>query len=361
MTHLWLALSPHGFGHAAMTAPVVAELQRRRPDMRLTIQTAVPREFLATRYQHFEHVPEIADFGFHMVSATGIDLGTSAAGYRRLHADFPALVSAEAGRLRDACPDLVLSNVAYVPLAAAGEAGIPCVALSSLNWADMYAHYFGDRPEAPGILAEMRAAYGRAVWFLRCRPAQEMTVAHLRDIGPIGRRGNDRRGDIMVGQGRRIGLIAFGGIDHDLPLRDWPEVPGWLWLSSLPELPARPDMRPWRDAGLDSFGDLIASVDVIVTKPGYGTFTEAGLAGTPVLYVPRPDWPESPHLDHWLANHTRSLPVSVERLCGPELPMLLQSLFSLPVPRVAEPTGVAEAVDILEAVLNGDGGVCARS
>ncbi|TAN60870.1 MAG: hypothetical protein EPN20_13195, partial [Magnetospirillum sp.] len=47
--HLWLALSPHGFGHAAMTAPVVTELRRRRPGLRLTIQTGVPRAFLESR------------------------------------------------------------------------------------------------------------------------------------------------------------------------------------------------------------------------------------------------------------------------------------------------------------------------
>lgn len=329
--------------------------------MRLTIQTGLPRDFLATRYSGFDYVPEIADFGFYMVSATGIDLDASFAGYRRLHADFDSLVTMESERLRRALPDLILSNVAYVPLAAAARAGIPGVAMSSLNWADMFAHYLGDRPGAADILADMRRAYGQATWFLRCCPAQVMTVPNLRDIGPIGRPGVDRRGEMKVGHGRRIGLIAFGGIDHSLPLVDWPELPGWLWLSSLNDLPERPDLMPWREAGIDSFTDVIASVDVVVTKPGYGTFTEAGMSGTPVLYLPRPDWPESPHLDIWLSNHTRSLSVTVDNLCGPDLPALLQMLFSLPVPRVAEPTGVAEAADILDGLLGRDGGACERS
>ncbi len=344
-----------------MTAPVVAELRRRQPDLRVTIQTCLPHEYLATRYDGFNHVAEIADFGFRMVSSTDIDLNASAAEYRRLHAGFPAVIATEAARLRAACADLVLSNIAYVPLAAAGQAGIPCAAMSSLNWADMYAHYLGDRPEAGTILADMRAAYDQAAVFLRCRPAQEMSLTNIRDIGPIGRRGINRRGEMVVGQGQRIGLIAFGGVDHHLPLGQWPEVPGWLWLSALRDTPPRPDMLPWAIAGIDSFSDLVASVDVVVTKPGYGTFTEAGMAGTAVLYVPRPDWPESPHLDDWLATHTRALAVSSEQLCGPQLPLLLRKLFFLPAQRVAEPTGVIEAADILERLLDGERGVCGRS
>lgn len=361
MKHLWLALSPHGYGHAAMTAPVVAELRRRQPGLRVTIQTALPHDYLATRYDAFDHVAEIADFGFRMVSSIGIDLEASATAYRGLHADFPAVVAVEAARLRAGRPDLVLSNVAYVPLAAAGKAGIPCAALSSLNWADMYAHYLGDRPEAAAILADMHSAYGQTAVFLRCRPAQDMSLANLHDIGPVGYRGTNRRGEMAVGQGLRVGLIAFGGIDHDFPLAQWPELPGWLWLSALRATPRRSDMQPWRAGGIDSFADLVASVDVVVTKPGYGTFTEAGMAGTAVLYLPRPDWPESPHLDNWLAQHTRALPIAAEKLCGPDLPVLLQELFSLPVQTVAEPTGVAEAADILERLLSGEGGACERS
>lgn len=344
-----------------MTAPVVAELRRRVAGLRVTIQTGVPREYLATRYDGFDHVAEIADFGYRMVSSTGIDLEASAAAYRSLHADFPAIVAGEAARLRAAAPDLVLSNVAYVPLAAAGQAGIPCAAMSSLNWADMYAHYLGDRPEAATILADMRFAYGQAAVFLRCRPAQDMSVGKVRDIGPIGRRGTDRRGEMVGGQGPRVGLIAFGGIDHDLPLAQWPELPGWLWLSALRGTPRRPDMLPWQAAGIGSFADLVASVDVVVTKPGYGTFTEAAMAGTAVLFVPRPDWPESPHLDNWLARHTRALPIAAEQLFGPDLPLRLQELFSLPLQPVAVPSGVAEAADILEQLLHRESGACARS
>ncbi len=352
--HLWLALSPHGYGHAAMTAPAVLELRRRRPDLRLTIQTAIPRDFLAGRYgEDFTHVPDIPDFGLCMVSATGIDVAASAARYAQLHRDWPAVVTHEAARLRAARPDLVLANVPYVTIAAAAEAGVPVVALSSLNWADLYAHYVGD----DAILAQMRAAYGKAAVFLRCLPAMEMSLPNLRDIGVIARRGEDRRRQLRerlgLSERPRIGLIAFGGIDHRLPLADWPHLADWQWLTTL-DAPPRPDIIRWENGGL-AFSDLLASVDVVVTKPGYGTFSEAGLCGTPVLFVPRPDWPESPHLDLWLARHTRCRAIPPEALFSPDLGAILDALQAQPIPPTALAEGTSQAADVLETLLEGRG------
>ena len=364
--HLWLALSPHGFGHAAMTAPVVNELRRRRPNLRLTIQTGVPRAFLETRYgTDFAYVGKIPDFGLKMLSATDMDGEASARGYRELHADWPGVVERETARLRAAAPDLVLANVPYVTIAAAAKAGIVVVALSSLQWVDIYRHYLGDRPEAARIGAEMAEAYNAAAAFLRVTPAMDMTsLTNLVEIGPVGACGTARTAELRAalgcGEATRIGLIAFGGIDHPLDLGHWPVIPGWVWLSSLDFPPGRADFRPWQAAGL-SFSDVLASADVVVTKPGYGTFVEAAMAGIPVLYVPRPHWPECPALDRWLCRHARAMAVAVETLLGPGLESQLRTLFSQPVPPLALAEGNAQAASVLERALDGAAAICERS
>ena len=354
-TKLWLALSPHGYGHAAMTAPVVAELRRRRPGLHLTIQTTLPRDFLGSRYgADFTLVDEIPDFGFRMVSATDIDRDGSLAAYRVLHADWPAAVEREAARLESARPDLVLANIPYVTIAAAASACIPVIGLASLNWADMGASVFAGMAGHERVVAEMREAYGKATAILRTTPAMDMALPNLRQIGPIARRGADRRSELRmrlgVADGVQVGLIGFGGIDHDAALGHMPQLPGWHWLSTL-AAPPRPDVLPWEAGGVP-FADLISSVDLVVSKVGYGTFTEAALAGTPVLYVERPDWPESPNLDRWLAAHTRCLAVQANRLFTNEFRGLVESVLALPHRPKAEASGVAEAADILEQALD---------
>lgn len=356
--HLWLTLTPHGYGHAVMTAPLVAELRRRRPGLRLTIQTELPRAFLATRYgSDFELVDSIPDFGMVMTSAVGVDVPASAAAYARLAARWPDLVAAEAARLARARPDLVLANVPPLSLAAAAAAGIPSVAFSCLNWYDLYRHYCGDRPEAPAVLARLGEAYGAARLFLRCAPAMAMTLPNCHDVGPVAalgrRRGRELRTKLRMPAETRVGLLAFGGIDYRLDLTRWPAVPGWVWVSALNEAPpVRPDMAAWQETGIP-FADLIASVDLVVTKPGYGTYTEVALAGIPVLAVPRPGWPESEPFNAWLAGHTRCLEVAPERLTSPELPALLDTLFAQNPRPAAAPTGVAEAADAVDRILMG--------
>ncbi len=365
--HLWLALSPHGYGHAAMTAPVVAELRRRCPGLRLTIQTALPFDFLASRYgTDFVHVATIPDFGLCMTSATGVDSDATADAYAALLARWPALLAEEAARLRAARPGLVLANVPPLTIAASAAAGIPVVALSSLNWCDLYAQYCGHRPEAEATVRCLRQAYGAAESFLRCTPAMAMTLPNLEEIGPLASRGCDRRAELRMalraGEGVRLGLIAFGGFDYRLDLARWPVVPGWMWLSALsaPVPPDRADVVAWQRGGLD-FHDLVASVDLVVTKPGYGLYSEAGVCGTAMLTVPRPDWPEAAPFNAWLARHTRCRELAPDALLSPDLAGVLAELFRRPQPQPAEPSGVGEAAAAILRIWAAHGDGCERS
>jgi small subunit ribosomal protein S21 len=65
--------------------------------------------------------------------------------------------------------------------------------------------------------------------------------------------------------------------------------------------------------------DLLASVDAVITKPGYGTFVEAACAGTPILYLERDDWPETPHFAAWLAQHARAAALGREATAGGQI------------------------------------------
>jgi hypothetical protein len=349
-----------------MTAPVVEALRRHKPDLRLTIQTAVPRAFLETRYGNdFTYVADIPDFGLKMLSSTKVDLDASACGYKALHADWSGVVGREAGRLAQASPDLVLANAPYVTIAAAAQAQIPVLGLSSVEWADIYRHYLGHRPEAAEISSQMVAAYNSADAFLRVTPAMDMpSLTNVREIGTVGSCGTARRAEIRralgVEEGTRIGLIAFGGIDHGLDLSSWPVLPGWIWLSSLAVPEGYSHLKPWQSAGF-SFSDVLASSDVLVTKPGYGSFVEACLTGLPVLYQPRPDWPESPALDRWLCSHTKALAVEMESLLGQGLEEQLRKLFSLQIQLPTLVDGNEQAALILKQALESGSFACKRS
>ena len=163
----------------------------------------------------------------------------------------------------------------------------------------------------------MLAAYRSARAFLRVTPGMPMAALdNLHDIGPIAALG--RRHDLGL-NGDKAVLIAMGGVAHQLPVDHWPRAPGVRWLVAADWQCTHPDAVAYESFGL-SFTDLLCSVDAVITKPGYGTFTEAAANGTPVLYQRRADWPEQDCLIDWLHGNGRCREISGADLAAGNLP-----------------------------------------
>lgn len=354
--HLLVSLSPHGYGHAAMTAPMIEALRVVRPDLRLTLQTSTPLSWLKGRYaEPFGLIAKTPDFGMAMESALKVLPEESHRRYQDLHARLEDVVEAEAAMMAALGVDLVLSNISYVALLAAKKAGIPAVAMSCLNWHEIYGAYCRHLPGAEEILARMQEAYAGARSFLCPAPSLPMPgLPNIQPIGPLARLGTPHKSELAAEmaaeQGSRFGLIAFGGMKVPLDFSRWPRLEGWKWIV-CGNPGGHPDMLD-REKIPFSFNDLMCSCDVVIGKPGYGTFAEAGVNGIPMLYLPRPDWPEAANLHDWLSRHGRTLPISLEEMFHKDsLERQLQTLFSLDIKPVALPTGVEEGVDILRAIL----------
>jgi UDP-N-acetylglucosamine:LPS N-acetylglucosamine transferase len=348
--HLFVDISSHGFGHLAITAPVLDALAGIAPDLRLTLRTRLPREKLQQRIRvPFELIEAATDFGFKMIDATRIDRSASGEAYRQAHAEWPARVAEEAAFLARLQPDIVLTNVSYLPLAGAALAGIPSLSLCSLNWADLFGHFFGDEAWAAPINAQMLAAYRRASVFLRVTPGMPMSaLGNIQEIGPIAALG--KKHDLGLGQDKAV-LIAMGGIAHHLPVDNWPRLPGIRWLVAADWQCRHPDAIAFESFGL-SFTDLLCSVDAIITKPGYGTFTEAATNGTPVLYQRREDWPEQDCLIEWLSRNAASHMIDAEQLQTGQLAEALTAVWRAPRPTPPLPAGAEQAADVILNLFN---------
>ena len=193
--HLFVDISSHGFGHLAITAPVLNQLATSDPNFRLTIRSALPATKLQQRIKPaFELIVGASDFGYVMIDATRIDLEASATAYRQAHADWAARVADEARFLSCLKPDLALTNVSYLPLAGAAAAGIPALSLCSLNWADLFAHFFGGQAWAKPIHTQMLAAYRSAQAFLRVTPGMAMRALPDRPARAARRSAGSRAG-----------------------------------------------------------------------------------------------------------------------------------------------------------------------
>lgn len=352
--HLVAVVSGHGFGHAMQTCLVINALRRHLPELRVTLRSDVPETFLASRlHGAFELQPATTEFGMQMHSAMDVDVPASARRYAEFHAAWDNRVEAEATALAELRPDLVFADISYLALAAARHAGIPAVALCSLNWADIYRHYCYPYPEASRIHADMLAAYRSAEVFLQPAPHMPMSdLSNTRRIGPLAQIGQARRAELRAHLGvapdTRVVLVGLGGIEMSLDMADWPAQAGTVWLVPAAWQVRRADVFSFAQTGWP-FIDVLASSDVLLTKPGYGSFTEAVCNGVRVLYSARPDWPETEHLASWLHRRGRALEVARADLERGNLKEALQTVSSGELGETPPASGAEDAAEILSA------------
>lgn len=251
-------------------------------------------------------------------------------------------------------PDLLLANVPYLSLAAARVADVRAVGMCSLNWADIYHHYCAGDTASRTIHAQMLEAYNSAECFLKVQPAMPMPdFSCARNINLIAQVGCNQRPQLVaklrLDEAEKLVLVAMGGMEFRLPVERWPHLPGVHWIIPQAWQVQRDDMASLESLGLP-FGDVLASCDAVLTKPGYGTFAEAACDGVPVLYVVRRDWPEEHCLVEWLAEHGACLEVQRDVLHTGNLGDALNQLWAMPKPAAPVPSGVNEAADYLAAL-----------
>lgn len=377
--HLLLALSSHGFGHLSQAAPVVNQLRALIPELRITVRGQFPTEQIRRRIFEPDAIEHIADdFGMVMHHALSVDTEASLAAYLHAHQNWPEKVEVLAAHLKEIEVDLVLSDIPYLTLAAAKHAGIPSVALCSLNWADILEHYLNveqdsnpihptvikplrDRATEMSLIHTIRSAYQSAKYFLQPAPSMSMPqLSNTLAIGPVCSPGKNRRielaDNIKLPKDTYVVLVGMGGMSYPIALENWPrEINRAPVYYLVPEEMRIAQNNTVRTISIDQTGltysDLVASVDLIITKPGYGMFAEAAAAGVPVLYVERPGWPEAQALTDWLQSVANCSEIREETLQQGLFTDQLSQLLTLsrypPVP----PGGNLEAAQLLQRLL----------
>lgn len=352
---LLAAISHHGLGHLAQAAPVLNALRQLDPALELTVWSGLAPAALSNRIEgKFHHRHDAADVGLRMHDAMRVDLAASHAAYCVFHADWPRRVQQEADWMHKQGFDLVFSDVAYLPLAAADLAGVRSVALCSLNWLDIAQDYLAALPGMPPILQQMQAAYSAADEFLQPEPAMPMpSLPRRQAIAPIAAQGCNRRAELnrrlALPAACKLVLLGFGGIGYQgqgvlSPVENvvWLMPDDWL----VEPATARADQIPFSRSGLP-FIDLLASCDLLITKVGYGSFVEATAHAVPVLYLDRPDWPETPHLAAWLRQHGNGDAINEAVLFSYRLADVMHALWSPPRKPKLEANGAEQAARLL--------------
>jgi L-arabinokinase len=291
-------ISGHGFGHASRQIEVINALGARdEGTTRLVVRTSAPRRlFERTVRVPFTFVDGAVDAGIVQIDSLRLDEAATMARAGDFHSTLADRARAEAALLRESDARLVVSDAPALGCAAAAAAGVPSVVCSNFTWDWIYAGY---DPDADVVL-RIQEAYRKAdvAWRLPIHGGFE-TFSRIEDVPFIARHAHHDRDEVR----RRLSLPldeplalssfgAYGADDLGLASLDCLDRVGVIITNGQEQKHAAPsgvfvvDVGQLYANGL-RYEDLVAAVDVVVTKPGYGIVSECIANGTALLYTSR--------------------------------------------------------------------------
>lgn len=362
-------ISGHGFGHASRSIAVVNTLLAQRPGVRVVVRSSVaPWLFAATADPRVEFETAETDTGVVQFDSLSLDEAATLARARAFMAGTDARAEAEARRLQDLGARLVVFDIPALGPAASSRAGLPSVALGNFTWDWIYAGYDG----GADVAAAVGEAYAGTTLALRLPLSGGFaTMPAVRDIPFVARHATRSRADLRaligVGEHERVALSSFGGYGLErLNLQPLTNIRGWKVIVGSTGVPrsVEPPLNDRRtivertegslvcidERALYASGfryeDLVASVDVVVTKPGYGIVSECLANDTALVYTDRGRFAEYEVMVREMPAFLKCAYIGHGELLAGRWGPALDAAFSRPVPPERPPTdgaGVAAA------------------
>jgi hypothetical protein len=354
-------ISPHGYGHAARAAAIMAAMHKVDPVLRFELFTQVPRWFFQdSLVQPFDYHEVWTDVGLAQKNSLVEDLAETV---RRL-ADFlpfePVLLQTLAQQVKSRHCQLVVSDISPLGIAVAKTAGLPAVLVENFTWDWIYEGYLPQEAGLRPYIAQLQELFTRADYHIQTEPVCQPLSVGL-TTRPVSRFSRTSGGQVrqelgLPGQATVV-LLTMGGIL-------------WDYKTFLEQLARRPDFHFIVPGGSDRVErvdnlallphhsnffhpDLVNASDAVIGKLGYSTLAEVYHAGIPFGYIPRPGFRESEVLAAYVDRHMSSLAVSARQFESGEWLSLLPDLATLPRVERRETNGADQAAQFIMDLLKG--------
>lgn len=352
--HVVYYITGHGYGHGVRS---VAICNAFRPDVRITFKTSLPRTFFEEEiHLPFDFMTGSFDCGCVQNDCLSIDKAKTLATYREIARENESKLEAETLWCKSHRADVIVSDITPFAFEVAAHAGLPSVGVSNFSWSDIYEEYLELLPEYSADIAFIRDQYARATLLCALAPALPMTYFPNRKDIPamVGRKGRNRREEIVrhcsLNPAKRLGLIYFGlyGM-NDVDFGKLKRFSDWEFIGICELNGAAPNYRSIAKADFP-YQDLVASVDAMICKLGYGAAAECMLHRTPIVYPPRSDFAEFQPLDAtaraWGGGHL----LSTDNFLSLEWQPVLDAIIKSGRPEPVAPVGAALCAETIELV-----------
>lgn len=304
---LYVAITNHGFGHATRTASVAATIQKLCPDILLIMVTTAPRWLLDCYIDgDFIHRPRAYDLGVIQADSLTMDKQATLDRLRDIKKNQNSIIATEVDFIRQNRVNLILADIPFLAANIADSAGIPCLMMSNFGWDFIYRSWGGDFLEIADWIAD---CYGLCDRLFRLPFHEPMSAfSQITDVGLTG--GTPRfpldelksKWQITCEREKTV-LLTFGGLGlQQIPYENLEKFPDWQFITFDKSAPNLANLVKIHDLQYRPV-DFMPICGRVISKPGFGTFSEATKQDTPIVTITRDDFAEAPYLLEGISNH----------------------------------------------------------
>lgn len=332
-------VTAHGYGHGVRSCDIIRGLNHLAPDLRISIVSDLPESFFRNRLHSNLNFcrPGSFDVGMVQIDSIRVDVDASLARVESLYRNRETLVRQEAAFLEAGEFGMAVADIPAIPLEAAAVAGIPRVAVGNFSWDWIYSAYVAKDSRWGPMVWAFAEGYAQADLLLRLPFHGDMRVfPRVEDLPLVARPGRVRRQEIAELTGAahetRWVLLSFTTLEWDA--RALERVAGLEEYSFFTVLPLE-----WKGNNLFAvdrcripFADVVASVDGVISKPGFGIVSECIMNGKPLVYADRSDFLEYEPLVEGIRKYLRNVHIPSKKLYQGDLSEALKSIESAAEP-----------------------------
>ncbi|MDJ0800629.1 MAG: glycosyl transferase [Calothrix sp. MO_167.B12] len=306
---IYIAITNHGFGHATRTAAVAATIQKLCSEVLIIMTTTAPRWLLECYIEgDFIHRPRAYDLGVVQADSLTMDKQATLEKLREIRKNQNSIIASEVNFIRQNRVNLILADIPFLAGKIAKAADVPCWAISNFGWNLIYRDWGGEFVEIANWIDE---CYSQCDRLFRLPFHEPMSAfPNITDVGLTGgspRYPSDKMKAVwgIDTPPERTILLTFGGLGlQAIPYHNLTNFPHWQFITFDKSAPDLPNLIKINDPQCRPV-DFMPICGRIISKPGFGTFSEATKLGTPIISVTRDTFAEAAFLLEGIANYNQ--------------------------------------------------------
>ncbi|MEN8129474.1 MAG: glycosyltransferase family protein [Pseudomonadota bacterium] len=296
-------ITAHGYGHAVRSSYLINQLGREN---QITIISGIPKQFFDEEITvPFTYIQAEFDTGCVQFDTFSIDIESTQQNYLEQAFKNDRTLADWVNKLRDLDCDCIVSDVVPFAGVIANELNIPSISVSNFWWSDIYSA-FPKSPDQEALLNRVNCEMNCFTHHVVLNPPMrkwESTPNVLTDVNLIRiarDRSNELREKLGIEQTQHLALLYTGNYGmNSVKWEKLSQFDNWRFIGLHP-IPGKPSNFTLINKDQFTMQEFTASVDLVISKLGYGTVTESLASGTPLLYTPREGFAESPVLEKFL-------------------------------------------------------------